>query len=147
MRVSCGTDKDWEKLRRTLQYIHGTINDFLTLGADDLEFIQCWIDASFAVHYNMKSHTGGVVSLGRGLVMSLSAKQKLNRNSTTESELVGCADGTRKQVVYGSLFLKEQGYVVKPIVYQDNESAIRLERNGRRSCSQKTRHIDIRYFY
>ena len=33
------------------------------------------------------------------------------------------------------------------IVYQDNESAIRLEKNGRRSCSQRTRHIDIRYFY
>ena len=95
----------------------------------------------------MKSHTGAVVSLGRGSVMSLSGKQKLNTNSTTESELVGCADGTRKQAVYGSLFLKEQGYVVKPVVYQDKESAIRLERNRRRSCSQKTRHIDIRYFY
>ena len=33
------------------------------------------------------------------------------------------------------------------MVYQDNESAIKLERNGRRSCGQKTRHIDIRYFY
>ena len=79
----------------------------MTLGADDLEFIQCRIDASFAVHYDLKSHTGAVVSLGRGSVMSLSGKQKLNTNSTTESELVGCVDGTRKQAVYGSLFLKE----------------------------------------
>ena len=146
-RVSCATVEDWEKLKRTLQYLRGTLDDFLTLGADNLEFIQCWIDASFAVHSDMKSHTGGVVSLGRGSVMSLSSKQKLNTNSTTESELVGCADGTRKQAIYGSLFLKAQGYIVKPVVYQDNESAIRLERNGRRSCSQKTRHIDIRYFY
>ena len=38
-RVLCRTDKDWEKLRRTLQYIYGTIDDFLTLEADGLEFI------------------------------------------------------------------------------------------------------------
>ena len=38
-RVSCATKKDWEKLRRTLQYVYGTLDDFLTLGADDLEFI------------------------------------------------------------------------------------------------------------
>ena len=33
------------------------------------------------------------------------------------------------------------------IFYQDNESAMKLERNGRASCSNKTRHIHIRYFF
>jgi len=32
------------------------------------------------------------------------------------------------------------------IFYQDNESAIKLEENGRKSCGEKSRHIDIRYF-
>ena len=32
-------------------------------------------------------------------------------------------------------------------MYQDNQSAILLERNGKYSCSKRTRHIDIRYFY
>ena len=31
--------------------------------------------------------------------------------------------------------------------YQDNQSAIQLEKNGRASCGQKSRHIDIRYFF
>ena len=31
--------------------------------------------------------------------------------------------------------------------FQDNEAAERLEKNGRASSSQKTRHIDIRYFW
>ena len=45
-------------------------------------------------------------------------------------------------------FLEEQGYELKRnIFYQDNESAMRLERNGRASCSNKTRHIHIRYFF
>ncbi len=31
--------------------------------------------------------------------------------------------------------------------FQDNQSAIKLEKNGRASCGQKSRHIDIRFFF
>ena len=45
-------------------------------------------------------------------------------------------------------FLKDQGYVVESnIFYQDNQSAILLEKNGRSSCGEKSRHINIRYFF
>ena len=45
-------------------------------------------------------------------------------------------------------FLKDQGYVVESnIFYQDNQSAILLEKNGRGSCGEKSRHINIRYFF
>jgi hypothetical protein len=33
------------------------------------------------------------------------------------------------------------------IFYQDNLSAMKIEKNGRKSCGQKSRHIDIRYFF
>ena len=33
------------------------------------------------------------------------------------------------------------------MVYQDNTSSILLERNGRRSSTKRTKHMDIRYFY
>ena len=33
------------------------------------------------------------------------------------------------------------------IFYQDNQSAILLEKNGRGSCGEKSRHINIRYFF
>ena len=32
-------------------------------------------------------------------------------------------------------------------IYQDNQSATRMERNGRRSCTGNLRHISIRYFF
>jgi hypothetical protein len=32
-------------------------------------------------------------------------------------------------------------------LYQDNQSAILLEKNGRASSSKRTRHINIRYFF
>ena len=45
-------------------------------------------------------------------------------------------------------FLDKQGYEVKEnVIYQDNQSTILLEKNGRNSCTGNTRHIDIRYFF
>ena len=33
------------------------------------------------------------------------------------------------------------------VIYQDNQSAIRLEKNGKRSRIKRTRHINIRYYF
>jgi hypothetical protein len=55
---------DWKKLKRLLQYLHGTIDLTLTLIAENLNVIKWWVDASYAVHDNMRSHTGAVMSLG-----------------------------------------------------------------------------------
>jgi hypothetical protein len=44
--------------------------------------------------------------------------------------------------------LEAQGFTVSDsIVYQDNQSAILMEKNGRASSSKRTRHINIRYFF
>ena len=46
------------------------------------------------------------------------------------------------------MFLGDQGYEIKNnTIYQDNQSAIRMERNGRNSCTGNSRHIHIRYFF
>jgi hypothetical protein len=50
------------------------------------------VDASFAVHMDMRSHTGMALTLGRGALISGSYKQKINTKSSTESELVGVDD-------------------------------------------------------
>jgi hypothetical protein len=45
-------------------------------------------------------------------------------------------------------FLEWQEFVVKlNIIYQDNTSTIKLERNGKESSGKRTRHFDIKYFY
>ena len=46
------------------------------------------------------------------------------------------------------LFLKAQGHEVEDnILYQDNKSAILLEKNGKASSSKRTRHLNIRHFF
>ena len=52
------------------------------------------------------------------------------------------------QVLWTRYFLEAQGYAVSEnVLYQDNQSAILLEKNGRGSSSKRTRHINIRYFF
>jgi hypothetical protein len=146
-RVSCPTDEDWTKLKRVLQYLGRTIDDTLILGADCLTIMKTWVDASYGVHADMKSHTGGAMSLGRGTIMCKSTKQKLNTKSSTEAELVGASDFL-PNTIWAKMFLGSQGYEVQEnLLLQDNQSAMKLETNGRASCGQKSRHIDIRYFF
>jgi hypothetical protein len=45
-------------------------------------------------------------------------------------------------------FLEAQGYHVHDnVLFQDNKSAILLEKNGKASSSKRTKHINIRYFF
>jgi hypothetical protein len=64
----------------------------LRLSANNLNIIKWWVDASYGVHHDMRSHAGGTVSLGTGAACSTSKKQKLNTKSSTEAELVGIDD-------------------------------------------------------
>ena len=58
-RVTCSTNEDWLKLKRLIRYLYGTKERKLTIGADDISMMYVFIDAAYAVHMNMKSHTGG----------------------------------------------------------------------------------------
>jgi hypothetical protein len=119
----------------------------LTLCADDLNSLRTWVDASYAVHPDMKSHTGGFISMGISVVAAKSSKQKLNTKRSTEAELVGATDYV-SNTIWSKMFLEAQGHIIASnVLEQDNESAIRLEKNGRLSAGKQSRHIDIRYFF
>ena len=78
--------------------------------------------------------------------MPLSRKQRLNTGSSTEGEIVGVSDYDPNTIWLLKL-LSAQGYKPKhTILYQDNESAIKLLKHGKKSSSRRTRHFDIRLF-
>lgn len=146
-RVKAPDEDDWKKLRRLVQYLRGSRLLPLTLRADDHRVVKWWVDAAFAVHADYKSQTGGAMSLGAGMIYSASTRQKINTKSSTEAELVA-ADDIMPQILWTRYFLEEQGYATKDnLLYQDNQSAILLEKNGKGSSSKRTRHINIRFFF
>ncbi len=117
----------------------------MILAADSTGVLSWYVDASFAVHPDMKVHTGGAMTMGTGFLLDKSTKHKLNTRSLTESEIVA-VDDLIPQILWVHLFLKAQGFAVSDnIFYQDNKSAMLLETNGSASISKRTRHIEIWY--
>ena len=85
--------------------------------------------------------------MGKGAIYTSSSKQKLNVKSSTEGEVVGASDKL-PQAIWTKYFMEAQGYkIAENNLYQDNQSAIKIEKNGKMSCGQKSRHINIRYFF
>ena len=65
-RVKAPNVGDWKKLRRLVRYVRATIRPPLILGSDGTGNMIWSIDASFAVHMDMKNHTGYCLTLGTG---------------------------------------------------------------------------------
>ena len=91
-RVRDTSEDDNNKLRRILKYLIGTRDLVLTLESDGTGMAKWWVDAALKVHNNMKRHTGGMVSMGRGALYSASNKKKLNTKRLTETDMVGVDD-------------------------------------------------------
>jgi hypothetical protein len=135
---------DWRKLRHVIEYLRVTRDLPLILGADGSGVLSWYVDASFAVHPDMRGHTGGAMTMGRGFPLDKSTKHKLNTRSSTESEIVAVND-LIPQILWARLFMRAQGIEVRDnILYQDNKSAMLLETNGLTSSSKRTKHINIR---
>ena len=114
---------------------------------DNILEMDIYIDASHAVHPDMKGHTGGCTSTGTGVIHSRSSKQRINTKSSTESELVGASE-YMPFAIWILYFLSEQGYSMKiKTLKQDNMSTIKMLNNGIKSAGQKSRHINIRFFW
>jgi hypothetical protein len=74
-RVKAPMVSGYHKLGCTIKYLSGTI---VVLGWDGTGLLTWSVDSSFAIHNDMRSHTGAVLSLGQGALMSMSSKQKIN---------------------------------------------------------------------
>jgi hypothetical protein len=147
MGVRSTNTEDWKKLRHVMEYLRGDRDRPLILGTDDEGFLMWYINASFAVHPNMRGHTGGGMTMGSGFPISVSTKQKLNAKSSTASELVG-VDDMMPIILWTCYFLLSQGYgVIENLLLQDTKSSILLERDEKASSGKHTRDINICYFF
>jgi hypothetical protein len=77
----------------------------------------------------------------------MAIKQKLNKISVTEPEMVGVHDAIC-QFIWFRYFIMAQGVkVTQKVLFQDNKSVILLHRNSTTSSSSNSRHFNIRYFF
>jgi hypothetical protein len=122
-----------------------TQDNVILLESDGSHEITWHLDAAFALHKDFKSHTGAVMSLGKGIIQSVSTKQK--SKSSTEVELISM-DNIISKGLWTKLLLKAQDLKIKHnIVLHDNQSPMKLETDGKASSCKRTCHFNINLFY
>jgi hypothetical protein len=145
-RVTKSTVDDYKKLKRMGAYLNSTKDLKLSLSAEGELFLTSYVDASYGVHPDGKSNTGGTDTLGKGSFNSTSSKQTIVCKSSSEAELVGISDRISPLIGHKN-FLEAQGHKIGPIkLHQDNRSTITMAKKGK-PINKKTRHIAIRYFF
>ena len=146
-RVANNNVDDWKKMKCCIKFIKQSREDKRIIGCFNLKELFTWVDTLFAVDLNMRSHTGGTISMGYGMINFHSSKQMLNTKSTTESEIVGISEYVPFNICI-VIFYEAQGYkITKNILFQENESAIKMERNRQESCTGSSIHINILHFF
>jgi hypothetical protein len=144
--AQCPSIGDGLALNRLQRYLSHSRNAVMKMPATSLR-VEAHIDASFATDtVDRKSTTGCVIMLGGAVIWAKSGKQSIVTKSSFEAELVALSD-MASMVLWVSLFLQDLGYAIDtPIVYQDNQSAIKVAEKGVLN-NAKTKHIDIRYLW
>jgi hypothetical protein len=114
----------------------------LILSADDMNFTIHWyIDESDQVHEDCQRQIRCLMKMGKGEVSSSFNKMKCITQSSIKNELISLHD-KQPDVVWTRYFVKCHGYEIDEyIIFQDNMSALSLEKNGRISSSKLTKHV------
>ena len=67
-RVKDPTNKYLKNIVRVLEYLKGIPEECLVLSMEYTKLIKWWVDGSYAVHIDMSSHTGEMISMRKGVM-------------------------------------------------------------------------------
>jgi hypothetical protein len=146
-RVKEPNKGNWNKLIWKMNFLKQTQEDVLTLEADNSQTLTQYVDTAFAVHPDMTSHNGAMFTLGKGALISDSTKQKTSSRSSTKAELNGIDDETGK-TIWIKRFIEAQGFTVNTnVIYQDNQSTIKLSNNGNQALGEESASLIKNCFF
>jgi len=81
--------------------------------------------------------------VGMGSLLAVSTKQKCVSKSSTEAELIAVTDLIGQAIDLKRVAEEIIGEEIKLVVYQDNESTIKLMKNG--TTGARSKHVKIRF--
>ena len=140
------TTEDLKAVNRILFYIMGTRDKGLRYCSSDGVTLYATVDASYACHPDMKSHSGCTLHIGResGAYQSMSKKQTITADSSTVAEFIA-THTVSKEIMWARDFLSSVNYpqAFPTVLYEDNLSTISMIKN--KSNGKKTKHVEVRY--
>ena len=139
---------DMKALQNVIDYLAGSINRVIKIKADCIK-IHGLVDCAFAIHWDKRSHSGMLITMGflGPPLMWRSGKQRINTRHSTEGELVAMHDFL-DHILWLAQILEWWGYPQGTIpIYQDNTSTITIAYMGKGSSHSHTRYIAVKYFW
>lgn len=132
-------------VKRILRYLNGTQDLGLSYSNTHGEAeIQAYCDADYAGDpQTRKSTTGYVIFYLGGPISWGSRKQPIVATSSTEAEYIAAADCCKEILHIKSLIEELLGKSVFALLNIDNQSAIKLIKDG--VVNRRSKHIDVKY--
>jgi len=142
-RVQNATVQDRDKLDRVLGYLKWAEDYVLVLQPYVEGKITACLDAGYALHSDLKSHTEVVIYVGETLVYVSSKKQKCMSKSPTKAELIGLTDNLGLLELFHELLEFLTMKKMDPLtIYQVCNAVVSLVTKGRGQT--RTKHLRAR---
>lgn len=142
------SSEDIVKVKRILRYLKGTLDWGLIYKRKSDAKIQCYSDSDHGGDLDTGRSTSGMICMYAGGIISWkSHRQASVAISSTEAEVVAASETAREIIWLRRLFESIEHTNEVPVLYVDNESAIKLARNPPYEYHSRTKHIRIREFF
>ncbi|XP_050547809.1 uncharacterized protein LOC126909428 [Daktulosphaira vitifoliae] len=137
----------WNAVKRILKYLKGTYNYGLFFYSRVKLKLHGYSDADYAGDTTTRRSTSGYIfMMTNGIIAWCSQRQKSVALPTTEVEYMAPSQAVQELTWLTLLIsdlLETQGET--PVLYTDNQSAIKLVKNP--EFHKRTKHIDVHYHY
>eukprot|EP01042_Synura_sphagnicola_P002934 gene2934-3594_t len=133
------TISSFNKLKRILRYLAGTLTKAIILKGSDLT-LTVYADASYGLHPDGRGHSGLVATVGGDPIFSRSTKQKCVALSSTEAEIIALCDAATYLHWLVLLLAELRLPQASPVtMFQDNQSSIHMVQHGLNF--QRSKHV------
>ncbi len=114
--------------------------------ATDTIVLDAYIDTSYAVHADLKSHSGALFTIGSGPIYVSSTKQSCVSKSSTEAELIAFTDYIGEALSTKRILEDITRMPVRLNIHQDNQAVLHIVKNGTMAGKSKTasKHVKVR---
>lgn len=139
--------KDVVLVKRIFRYLKGTLNNGLTFTAKSPPHLVCYSDADLAGDQTTGRSTSGYVCMYSGAALSWrSQRQGTVSISSAEAEIMAASE-TAQEILWLNALLKDIISLEKPVLYLDNESAVKLSHNPKYEYHKRTKHIKLKHLF